>query len=38
MILSNCNLNIVKNLELTGIKKYCNYTFQVEMELDWSYN
>ncbi len=36
--MSNSNLDVVKELELTGIKKYWRCAGQVEMGLDWLYD
>ncbi len=36
--MSNADLDIVKELRLTGIKKYWKHANQVEMELDWLYD
>ncbi len=33
--MSNADLDVAKELGLTGIKKYWRRTGQVEMELDW---
>lgn len=33
--MSNPEINVAKELRLTGIKKYQRYTSQVEIELDW---
>ena len=37
-VMSNANLDVVKELELTGIKKYWRRAGQVEIELDWLYD
>ncbi len=36
--MSDADLDIVKELGLTNIKKYWRRTGQVEMEIDWLYN
>ena len=36
--MSNADLDVVKELELTDIKKYWKRADQVEMELDWLYD
>ncbi len=36
--MSDSNLDVAKELELTGIKKYWRRAGQVEMELDWLHN
>ena len=36
--ISNANLDVVKELELIGIKKYWRHASQVEMEIDWLHN
>lgn len=36
--MSNTNINVIKKLELTRVKKYQRYVGQVKMELDWLYD